>query len=191
MSKPTAASTPRGNSLGGTGASVGNGGANKGPASKFGRSVRSKRTLTNFRPSLRGDSSSGSDYSPSDSDSSQGSNNSPGSPMKKPTTRRSSKIPPPSASKRLSYQDRPSFKRRSKRESGGSGINLGRNNSNTGMDEPAKPQQQQEDHWSSFLKDLAAAEEKFFTPAHSQRSAILRYEGSDEEADPQIPAIKK
>lgn len=59
---------------------------------------------------------------------------------------------------------RPSFKRRSKREE---------------KPEPVK----QEDTWGSFLNDLAAAEEAFFSPTATQKSSILKYDESSIDSD--------
>lgn len=52
----------------------------------------------------------------------------------------------------------PSFKRRTKKE-----------------EKPQEASTGIEDTWNSFLKDLAAAEQQFFSPTHAQKSAVLRY----------------
>jgi hypothetical protein len=72
------------------------------------------------------------------------------SPNKKPSS-----VQPESSSPK-----KPTFKRRSKRD-----------------ERPAPPKEEPKeepaDMWSSFLKDLSDAEEKFFSPSHAQSSSLL------------------
>lgn len=64
----------------------------------------------------------------------------------------------------------PTFKRRSKRdEAAPSATNM------------------IEDTWNSFLKDLAAAEQQFFSPTHAQKSAVLRYNKDDDDTTLSAP----
>jgi len=56
----------------------------------------------------------------------------------------------------------PSFKRRNKRD-----------------EQPAPASSTIEGTWNSFLTDLAAAEQQFFSPTHAQKSAVLRYNNDD------------
>ena len=58
----------------------------------------------------------------------------------------------------------PSFKRRSRREE-------------------VPPENSAEDTWSTFLSDLAAAEQAFFSPSHAQKTAVLDYEDKESKAD--------
>ncbi len=64
----------------------------------------------------------------------------------------------------------PTFKRRSKRE-----------------ETAPKASNMIEDTWNSFLNDLAVAEQQFFSPTHSQKSAVLRYSVDDDDTTLSAP----